>query len=328
MRDLVRARTSAMENLRRARQQLSGFLLRHDCIFRTGRNWTKKHRIWLSKQRFEHPAHQIVLQEYIAAVDDAADRRARIEGQIQDLIPEWTMAPVVMAIQAMRGVSFVTAVTVVAEIGDMRRFNTPRELMSYLGLVPSEYSSGGRTARGGITKAGSKDARRVLIEGAWTYRHKAAVGPDNLARLDDLPKAVRDIAWKAQVRLCARYRRLAARGKAQTVVTTAIAREMAAFIWAIARHVQPVEPSCSGEIPTTRKQQEKVRQQKPTRVAGGRALPGTLEGPWWPAGSHRADARRKTEGKPKTDQRSCGNQPAHQSVIYRRLESSASSHAR
>ena len=245
MRDLVRARTSAMENLRRARQQLSGFLLRHDRIFRTGRNWTKKHRVWLSKQRFEHPAHQIVLQEYIAAVDDAADRLARIEGQIQDLIPEWTMAPVVMAIQAMRGVSFVTAVTVVAEIGDMRRFNTPRELMSYLGLVPSEYSSGGRTARGGITKAGSKDARRVLIEGAWTYRHKAAVGPDNLARLDDLPKAVRDIAWKAQVRLCARYRRLAARGKAQTVVTTAIAREMAAFIWAIARHVQPVAPSFS-----------------------------------------------------------------------------------
>ena len=214
MRDLVRARSSAMENLRCARQQLSGFLLRHDRIFRTGRNWTKKHRVWLSKQRFEHPAHQIVLQEYIAAVDDAADRLARIEGQIQDLIPEWTMAPVVMAIQAMRGVSFVTAVTVVAEIGDMRRFNTPRELMSYLGLVPSEYSRGGRTARGRITKAGSKDARRVLIEGAWTYRHKAAVGPDNLARLDDLPKAVRDMAWKAQVRLCARYRRLAARQSA------------------------------------------------------------------------------------------------------------------
>ena len=124
------------------------------------------------------------------------------------------MAPVVMAIQAMRDVSFVTAVPVVAEIGDMRRFNTPRELMSYLGLVPSEYSRGGRTARGGITKASSKNTRRVLIDGAWTDRHKATVGPDNFARLDDLPKAVRDMAWKAQVRLCARYRRLAARQSA------------------------------------------------------------------------------------------------------------------
>jgi transposase len=243
MRDLVRARTSAMENLRRARQQLSGFLLRHDHVFRAGHNWTKKHRVWLSKLRFAHPAHQIVLQEYVDAVDDAAMRLARIEGQIKALIPSWSLAPVVQAIQAMRGVSFISAVTVAAETGDLRRFDSPRQLMSYLGLVPSEYSSGGRTARGGITKAGSKDARRVLIEGAWTYRCHAGVGPDNLARLEGLPKAVRDIAWKAQIRLCARYRRLAARGKAQTVVTTAIAREMAAFIWAIARHVQPIEPA-------------------------------------------------------------------------------------
>jgi transposase len=241
MRDLVRARTSAMENLRRARQQLGGFLLRHDRTFRAGYNWTKKHRVWLSKLRFDHPAHQIVLQEYIDAVDDAAMRLARIEGQIKDLIPSWSLAPVVQAIQAMRGVSFVSAVTVAAETGDLRRFDTPRQLMSYLGLVPSEYSSGSRTARGGITKAGSSDARRVLIEGAWTYRCHAGVGPGNLTRLEGLPKAVRDIAWKAQIRLCARYRRLAARGKAQTVVTTAIAREMAAFIWAIARHVQPVQ---------------------------------------------------------------------------------------
>ncbi len=240
MRDLVRARTSAMENLRRARQQLTGFLLRQDRVYRAGRNWTQKHRVWLSKLRFDHPAHAIVLQEYVDAVDDAAMRLARIEGQIDALIPSWSLAPVVRAIQAMRGVSFVAAVTVAAEVGDLRRFDNPRQLMSYLGLVPSEYSSGGRTARGGITKAGSKDARRVLIEGAWTYRCHARVGPGNLARLEGLPKAVRDVAWKAQIRLCARYRALAARGKAQTVVTTAIAREMAAFIWAIARHVQPI----------------------------------------------------------------------------------------
>jgi transposase len=153
------------------------------------------------------------------------------------------MAPVVEAIQAMRGVSFISSVTIVAETGDLRRFDRPRQLMSYLGLVPSEYSSGSRTLRGGITKAGSRHARRVLIEGAWTYRTNARVGPFHQARLEGLPKTVRQIAWKAQVRLCARYRRLAARGKPHTVVTAAIAREMGAFIWAIARHVQPVEQS-------------------------------------------------------------------------------------
>lgn len=239
MRDLVRARTAAMESLRRARQQLSGFLLRHDRVFRMGCNWTKKHRVWLSGLRFQHPAHQIVLQEYIHAVDDAAARLARIEDQIRTLIPIWSLAPVVEAIQAMRGVSFISAVTVMAETGDLGRFDNPRQLMSWLGLVPSEYSSGPRTARGGITKAGSKDARRMLIEGAWTYRCHAAVGKVHMARLEGLPQEIRDIAWKAQIRLCARYRRLSARGKPATLVVTAIARELAAFIWAIARKVTP-----------------------------------------------------------------------------------------
>jgi hypothetical protein len=151
------------------------------------------------------------------------------------------LAPVVKAIQAMRGVSFISAVTVAAETGDLRRFDNPRQFMSYLGLVPSEHSSGARTHRGGITKAGNKSARRMLIEGAWTYRTAARIGPTHQARLAGLPKAVHEIAWKAQLRLCARYRRLAARGKPQTIVVTAIAREMAAFIWAIARHVQPVQ---------------------------------------------------------------------------------------
>jgi len=239
MRDLVRARTAAMESLRRARQQLSGFLLRHDRVFRTGCNWTKKHRVWLAGLRFQHPAHQIVLQEYIHAVDDAAARLARIEGQIRTLLPIWSLAPVVEAIQAMRGVSFISAVTVMAETGDLGRFDNPRQLMSWLGLVPSEYSSGPRTARGGITKAGSKDARRMLIEGAWTYRCHAAVGKVHMARLEGLPQEIRDIAWKAQIRLCARYRRLSGRGKPATLVVTAIARELAAFIWAIARKVTP-----------------------------------------------------------------------------------------
>jgi len=241
MRDLVRARTAAMESLRRSRQQLGGFLLRHNRTFTGGRNWTKRHRRWLTTVHFDHPAQQIVLQDYIDGVDDAGARLARLEAQIAELLPQWSMAPVIAAIQAMRGVGFIAAVTVAAETGDLRRFDTPRQLMSYLGLVPSEHSSGSRTLRGGITKAGSKDARRVLIEGAWTYRTNARIGPVHQSRLDGLPKAVREIAWKAQIRLCSRYRRLAARGKPQTVVTTAIAREMAAFIRAIARHVQPVE---------------------------------------------------------------------------------------
>ena len=243
MRDLVRARTAAMEGLRRARQQLTGFLLRHDRVFRAGCNWTKKHRVWLATLRFEHPAHQIVLQEYIDAVDDAGHRLSRIEGQIRTLVPTWSLAPVVAAIQAMRGISFIAAVTVMAETGDLNRFDTPRQMMSWLGLVPSEYSSGPRTARGSITKAGSKDARRVLVEGAWTYRAHAAVGAVHMERLEAVTKDVRDIAWKAQIRLCARYRRLVARGKQPTLVVTAIAREMAAFIWAIARTVTPKPPT-------------------------------------------------------------------------------------
>lgn len=241
MRDLVRLRTAAMEGLRRARQQLQGFLLRQNLIFTGGRSWTKKHRRWLVTLTFDQPAHRIVLQESIDLVDDAGLRLARLEQQIADMLPRWSLRPVVNAIQAMRGISFISAVTVAAETGDLRRFDKPRQFMSYLGLVPSEHSSGARTLRGGITKAGNKSARRMLIEGAWAYRMAARVGPVHQERLSNLPKAVREIAWKAQLRLCSRYRRLAARGKPQTVVTTAIAREMAAFIWAIARHVQPAE---------------------------------------------------------------------------------------
>ncbi len=150
------------------------------------------------------------------------------------------MAPLVAALQAMRGVALLAAVTLVAEIGDFRRFANPRQLMAYLGLVPSEYSSGKKVTRGRITKAGNTHARRVLVEGAWTYRMQARVSPVLYARLEGLPREVREIAWKAQVRLCARYRRLAAKGKPKNLVTTAIAREMAAFVWAIAQQVQPV----------------------------------------------------------------------------------------
>ena len=238
MRDLVRARAAAVRALRRARQQLSGFLLRHG-RFRQGKNWTLAHRRWLATIRFDHPAGQIVLQDAIHAVEDAVARRDRLTGQIEDLLPRWSMAPVVAALQAMRGVALIVAVTLVAEAGDLSRFDNPRQLMAYLGLVPSEHSSGQSLRRGGITKAGNGEARRVMVEAAWSYRLQARVSRGRLARMEGLPKAVRDIAWKAELRLCARYRRLHAAGKPVNLVTAAIAREMLGFAWAIARHVKP-----------------------------------------------------------------------------------------
>jgi transposase len=240
MRDLVRARATATRVLSKARQHLQGFLLRHDRIYRGVRAWTLAYRRWLTTVRFDHPAQQIVLQDYIHAVQDAEARRDRLTRQIEELLPSWSMAPVATALQAMRGVAFVVAVTVVAEVGDFRRFTNARQLMAYLGLVPSEPSSGGSVRRGGITKAGNSLARRMLIEGAWTYRMPARVSRKLHDRLEPLSAAIRDLAWKAQVRLCARYRRLAASGKPNVVVTTAIAREMVGFIWAIARVAQPV----------------------------------------------------------------------------------------
>jgi transposase len=189
--------------------------------------------------RFDHPAQQIVLQDYIHAVEDGEARVARLLRQIEELVPVWSMGAAVDALQAMRGISLLAAVTLVAEVGDFARFANPRQLMAYLGLVPSESSSGGRTRRGGITKAGNHHARRVLIEGAWTYRFAARISRRLHGRTAEQPKEVRAIAWKAQVRLCGRYRRLAAGGKPKVVVTTAIAREMVGFVWAIACRTQP-----------------------------------------------------------------------------------------
>ena len=214
-------------------------MLRHDRVYSGRTSWTQAHRRWLAGLAFDHRAQQIVFQEYIHAIDDAEARRDRLSGQIGELLPSWPMAPLVAALQAMRGVALLAAVTLVAEIGDFRRFANPRQLMAYLGLVPSERSSGKKVTRGRITKAGNSHARRVLVEGAWTYRMQARVSPVLQARLDGLPREVREIAWKAQVRLCARYRRLAAKGKPKNLVTTAIAREMAAFAWAIAQRVEP-----------------------------------------------------------------------------------------
>ncbi len=238
MRDLVRARADMVEALRKARQRLMGFLLRHGRSY-DGKRWTGPHRTWLMKQTFPHPAQQVACQEYLDAVGELEVRVERITGRIRDLVPAWSMAPVVEALQAMRGVSLVVASALVAEVGDMGRFDNPRQLMAYLGLVPSEHSSGSKRRQGAITKAGSPLARRMLVEGAWTYRLPARVSAPMRSRLAGLPREVRETAWNAQLRLCARYRRLQAMGKRPQVVVTAIAREMVGFAWAIGRMVAP-----------------------------------------------------------------------------------------
>jgi transposase len=238
MRDLVRGRAAAVKALRRARQQLAGFLLRHGRV-RGGKNWTLAHRRWLATLRFEQPAQQIVLEDYIQTVEDAQARRDRLTTQIEALLPSWSMTPLVAALQAMRGMALVTAATLIAEVGDLRRFDSPRQLMAHLGLVPSEHTSAGKVRRGGLTKAGNNQARRVMVEAAWCYRQPARVSRCLLDRLEGLPKEVRDIAWKGQVRLCARYLRMRAQGKDAPLVSAAIAREMLGFVWAIAQVVAP-----------------------------------------------------------------------------------------
>ena len=188
MRDLVRARLDAVHALRRARQQLSGFLLRQGCHY--GRPaWTKLHRRWLAGLKFEQAVHHIVLEDYIQAVEAAAVRRDRLTAQIAAMLPDWSLAPVVAALQTMRGMALVNAATLIAELGDLSRFANPRQLMAYLGLVPSEHSSGTSVKRGGITKAGNSAARRLLIEAAWCYRFPARVSRELLLRQESQPRS-------------------------------------------------------------------------------------------------------------------------------------------
>ena len=240
IRDLVRARQAAVRSLRQARQQLSGFLLRHGHHYHRPA-WTLLHRRWLAGLKFDQAVHHIVLEDCIAAIEAATARRDRLEAHIRAALPDWSLAPAVRALQALRGVSLVAAATLMAELGDVTRFTNPRQLMAYLGLVPSEHSTGRSRRQGGITKAGNGAARRMLIEAAWSYRFPARISRELLLRQEQLPKSIRDIAWKAQERLCRRYRKLAQAGKLPTVITAAIARELSGFVWAIARQVITVK---------------------------------------------------------------------------------------
>jgi len=228
IRDLVRAREDALKDLKAAKVRLKAFLLRQDIRSEGRATWGPAHLRWLAEVVCPTPAQQIVFQEYVRAVSEHTERLQRLEAELATLVQGWRWLPVVEAIQALRGVQFITAVTLIAELGDLTRFENPRQLMSYLGLTPSEHSSGERRRQGGITKTGNSHARRALVEGAWAYRYPAKVSRHLQLRLEKVPKVIQDISWKAQVRLCKRYRRLVARGKNVNQVVVAIARELIA----------------------------------------------------------------------------------------------------
>ncbi len=234
MRDLTRAREDMKAIELKARQRLGAFLLRRERIY-TGRSrWTQAHFHWLEEQSFELPVQQVVFQEYVDAVMEAQRRVAGLEEQIHQAVATWSLRPLVEALISLRGVNVLTAVTVLAELGDLTRFDTPRQLMSHLGLVPSEHSSGPRRRQGGITKTGNSHVRRVLVEAAWAYRFPARKTAHLRRKAASAPPRIQALAWAAQKRLCARYRRLSNAGKAHCQVTTAVARELTGFLWAIA----------------------------------------------------------------------------------------------
>jgi transposase len=238
VRDLVRCREDAKIAQRKARQQLKALLLRNGIRYEGKSSWIPAHLRWLSELALPQPAQQIAFQEYLDAVTVASERVARLEQQIREQVASWRLKPLVEALQALRGVQLIVAATVAAELGDLRRFDNPRKLSAYIGLVPSEYSTGTSTRRGGITRTGNGHVRRVLIEAAWAYRLPARVSRIIRLRQEAQPKVVNEISWRAQLRLCGRYRRLMAAGKCKQQTTTAIARELLGFIWAIAQEVE------------------------------------------------------------------------------------------
>jgi transposase len=235
MRDLERAREDAKRAELTARHHLSKFLLRHGRRSPCKTAWSQKHLDWIRSQRFADAAQQIVLQDYLKAVEDLRDRITRLTQSIIELVERWDRRPLVKALQALRGVNVMTAVVLVAELGDIARFATAPQLMGYLGLVPSERSSGGTRQQGRITRTGNGHARRVLVEAAWAYRFRAARTKPIRDRDGAVSDEVRRIAWRAQVRLCGRYVKLSARGKNKNRTVIAIARELSGFVWAIAR---------------------------------------------------------------------------------------------
>jgi len=240
MRDLTRARDDMKSQERKARQQLNAFVLRHGRHWPRGKSrWTKAHYNWLESITFEQPYLQIVLQEYVDATKSATQRVEDLTEQIHRVLPSWSMAPVVDALVALRGIDVLAATVLLAELGDISRFDSPKQLMAYLGLVPSEHSSGGRRRQGAITRTGNGHARRMLVECAWSYRFPARQTMHLKRKAQRASESAKAIAWRAQKRLCGRYRQLTQAGKNVKLVCVAIARELAGFIWDIVRQEMP-----------------------------------------------------------------------------------------
>ena len=238
VRDLVRAREDAVREQRNARHRLKALLLRNGIPYAGKTSWTAAHLRWLATLKVEHAAQQIGFQEYLHSITQASARIARLEQAMRDTLPEWSLKPLVQALQALRGVQLIASMTLVAELQDFLRFENPRQLMAYVGLVPGEHSSGPKRRQGSITKAGNSVARRMLVEVAWHYQHSPRVSPIIATRQDQLPPEITDIAWKAQLRLNAKFKRLVARRVMKTKAVVAVARELAGFVWAIGQEVQ------------------------------------------------------------------------------------------
>ena len=240
MRDLVRTREDAVCMQRQARQRLQALLLRNEIRYVGKTAWSAAHRRWIAGLKLPDPAQQIAFEEYVTALEEAGARLERLAQAIGTQLEHWRWRSLVGALQALRGISAIHAVRIVAELGDLTRFVSPRKLMGYLGMIPSEDSSGSRRRQGSITKAGNSSARRALVEAAWAYAHPARVSWVIARRQTGLAKSTTDLAWRAQLRLCARFRRLAARGLNRNKIVVAIARELSGFVWAIGQSVKPL----------------------------------------------------------------------------------------
>jgi transposase len=233
IRDLVRARDDVRKDLIAARHRLSKFLLRHGRIFSEGKNWTDRYWRWLRAQTFDRPAEQTTFEHYTVQVDHLQERRTALEREIVAISATNPYRETVGRLSCLRGISVLSAMVLIAEIIDFQRFEHPRQLMAFLGLVPSEFSSGESRKRGAITKTGNGHARRILVEAAWSYRHRPTIGSRARRALEGQSAAVTEIAKKAQHRLHKRYARLIGRGKKSQLVVTAVARELCGFIWAL-----------------------------------------------------------------------------------------------
>jgi transposase len=240
--------------------------------------WTKTHRGRLADQTFAQPTQQIVLEECIEAVRVSEQRRDRVDGYLRAQIPTWSLFPLVQNLCALRGLDMIASAGLAAVIGDPARFVSAPDFMAYLGLVPSEYTSGPKRRIGAITKTGDVHARTLLIEAAHSYRFPARIARHKLPAVDAVPEAVRAIAWKAQTRLCQRYRHMMAKGKLRQVVVTAIARELAGFVWSIAcvtsdppAKTSAITTASDGVCPTESTDRSRARRRQPLKAEGRRA---------------------------------------------------------